>query len=660
MCQVTLASNPNRQCGAPVVAGTQRCLIHSVDRQDALQRAIAAGSSVLHLNYSEVDADLVADLVAVGALGRKGEPGRLIELDFTSSVMSADFRDTVFEHHVSFSKCVFHTDVSFEECEFRAIADFRDSLFLGGASFAAARFNAYVTFEFTRFLSVSSFVNAQFRGLADFHAVYFEYEIDFSNCEFERITHFTSVNAEAGMFFSAAAFLGPVSFSDSVVHETAMFRDAHFHDVARFVNTSFERVDYSGMTFEQLCNLDQLSIQSSADFSEARFAEGVFLDGVNFKGETFFSETVVEGPVWISNCLFAEAVVMASVSFQGPFLVSNSEFLATLEFEYVDFGDRLYMGDEVYAERIAFARSTFASLVDLSGVFSGDIIRVESCEWSGPSRLVVGVLPVELDSIDARETLVVDAKVPTDVAELDAGAVSIVRSTLLNSVTFSSSCQVLESSFRFTTGLEQLRFQGDPRWPIDRWGRTVIYDQVAMEFLGVEPRQLEVLYRQLRASLEASRAGPAAADFFYGEMEARRSYTGPFGRSSSSGRRGIKRLISLRWWLLSLYKWFAGYGVRAWRSFMAYSVSVVAVAVALLAFDNALMDPNNSSSDGQPERISSLVDSLAFALKNSVSLFDFPNIGFQAAGTLILVAGRVLGVVFLALGIVGLRSRTER
>lgn len=69
--------------------------------------------------------------------------------------------------------------------------------------------------------------------------------------------------------------------------------------------------------------------------------------------------------------------------------------------------------------------------------------------------------------------------------------------------------------------------------------------------LKVDANTVEGVYRQLRTSLEASKAYSAAADFYYGEMEMRRM---------AAARPSIDR------GLIALYKVTSGYGVRASRA----------------------------------------------------------------------------------------------
>ena len=57
---------------------------------------------------------------------------------------------------------------------------------------------------------------------------------------------------------------------------------------------------------------------------------------------------------------------------------------------------------------------------------------------------------------------------------------------------------------------------------------------------------LELAYRQLRVGLEASKAAPAAADFYFGELEARR-------RARGRGRWTAGCSPSTGWWAATAF-----------------------------------------------------------------------------------------------------------
>ena len=163
----------------------------------------------------------------------------------------------------------------------------------------------------------------------------------------------------------------------------------------------------------------------------------------------------------------------------------------------------------------------------------------------------------------------------------------------------------------------------------------MLYDEIK----NISPEILETLYRELRVGLEASGARPAAADFFYGEMEARRK------------RIPRPRYRSSEWWLLSIYKGSAGYGVRPWRSVACY-FGVVFLMGLMFRYCSGAVDKYFVSR--------SFIESVMYSVQNSVSFFDLNHSKLSSLGVGLVVFERLVALSLLALVVVGLRSRTER
>jgi hypothetical protein len=215
-------------------------------------------------------------------------------------------------------------------------------------------------------------------------------------------------------------------------------------------------------------------------------------------------------------------------------------------------------------------------------------------------------------------------------------------------------------------GLERLRIvESDPKWHVYRH-RQVVADelesvrQVQVDRLSpapkvvigegipapkVNPKTVEAIYRQLRAALEASKAYPAAADFYYGEMEMRRL---------SARRLSTDRL------LLALYKLTSGYGVRASRALATY-LAVLLLAGAALRYGTALLVADPTQVAASPGlAFTRYWDCVAIAARNSVGFFSGISDGLTAAGTALMFVLRLLGPTMFALAILALRSRVQR
>ena len=240
---------------------------------------------------------------------------------------------------------------------------------------------------------------------------------------------------------------------------------------------------------------------------------------------------------------------------------------------------------------------------------------------------------------------------------------SLTASTLTEPLTIGDGVSLTDCSLLGTTGLEHLRLVGDPQWARHRHRSHLADEHPPARWRWTNrtagPAKVEALYRQLRASLESSKAAPAAADFYYGELEMRRN---------ASRRWSVER------WLLDIYKWVGGYGVRAWRPFATY-LTVLAMTAAgfryrtswwvtdVLAAQGA--DPTSTTTPSGAKVSAGLHfnrfwDAAAFVARNSISLLSAPAAGLTAGGTFVLIAERFAAVTLLALGVLALRARVQR
>jgi hypothetical protein len=143
--------------------------------------------------------------------------------------------------------------------------------------------------------------------------------------------------------------------------------------------------------------------------------------------------------------------------------------------------------------------------------------------------------------------------------------------------------------------------------------------------------QISGTYRELRRSLESKSDMPGASDFYYGEMEMRRL----------DGDAGFgERVLVTLYWLLS------GYGLRAGRCVIAYSV-LVGLATWAMKFDGFTGDAY------------SITRAAIFSVRASL-----PGITtvepLSAFGQTMEVALRVLGTLTIALFLISVRSRLMR
>jgi hypothetical protein len=203
---------------------------------------------------------------------------------------------------------------------------------------------------------------------------------------------------------------------------------------------------------------------------------------------------------------------------------------------------------------------------------------------------------------------------------------------------------VTSTRFADTVGLDNLRFRGDPRWPIRHRRRTLADDDgLGPGGLGVD--QLELLYRQLRASLEASRSHAGANDFYWGELDCRRRHA---------------RTPSVDRWLLSIYRVMFGYGVRASRPLTWWVCITGLLAWAFTFHPTRLWLTKAGSGVGNDTPIRHFGEGLAFVLQNSTNILRSIDTGLSWQGTLVVLVSRFVTLSLLAGALLAVRSRITR
>ena len=505
-----------------------------------------------------------------------------------------------------------------------------------------------------------------FSGTATFLKTQFTDHVDFSGATFSDKSRLQAVNFLESASFDNTDFCGPIALSRTTFSRLVNFSETRFLSSFSLMNAVFEEpAVFSNLTFPGSIDFRNTEFSHSAHFDDATFTSDVNLQNVAFSNFANFGGATFSGSFHLFDVEFSDfadfggttfsgSVDIAFSTFSGVANFSSATFVDDAEISFVTFARIADFDDVTLSGALEFMNVTFPIAAAFGGTNGSRPIRLVNCTLSSSCLVTVGNVSMVFDRLVATHPLVIDRRTTHGFLHSDV-TVSILRSTLIDPVTITANVRLTESSFRGSTGLDQLRFQGDPDWRTKR-GRTIIHDEYVRGSTDISPRELESLYRQLRAGLEASKAAPAAADFFYGEMEARRAHTRWQGQPVRLGRLLASRYLSLRWWLLSLYKWCAGYGVRAWRAFASYFVTVIGIGLLFYFLKGQLIDLDATV---KPD-VDTYLEAMTFSLRNSINLFRAPDTGLEPLGIMVLVLGRLLGVAFLALAVIGLRSHTER
>jgi hypothetical protein len=190
------------------------------------------------------------------------------------------------------------------------------------------------------------------------------------------------------------------------------------------------------------------------------------------------------------------------------------------------------------------------------------------------------------------------------------------------------------------------------------------------------PERLVVLYRSLRKALEDSKNEAGAGDFYYGEMEARRRAK---ARRHAKGTSKVESLVLTAYWLIS------GYGQRANRALAGLLVLVAALTVLLTGWGlsqtvqvQQVMGTVQPAPAGQPQMVDVQVRTppavlpppdqrwTAARAERAVRIalgsvvFRDTDQRLTTAGSWMVMTGRALGPILLALAVLAIRARVKR
>ncbi|MFF1322867.1 pentapeptide repeat-containing protein [Streptomyces chartreusis] len=535
-------------------------------------------------------------------------PGR--DIDFRGTHFSGELLEELFLATRAPDGNIRMGEANFIEASFQEDANFAAAHFTGEALFDHAVFQKAAKFHDVIFAQFASFGGAEFRGSAPFGRVEFRSEVWFAGAWF-------SENIGCG----SAKFFGEVWFHDAYIGGNAYFASSNFSDSAFFEN---------------------VTVVGGAHFSECRFEKAEHFGPIVCGGTVDFSSTSFDSPVIIE-------VAASGLELQRAKWSSK----ATLRIRYAD----LDLSDAFFEYPLSITGRA-EPLADSRGNTVNESILVDR---KPQPRLL------SLSGVDATHLLITNINLS---ACRFFGAFNLDQIQLEGDGFATSPAGLQRSGFRLAWWTTRRTIAEEHYWRATRkssssaGARGWIYPSQESETIG--PAALSLLYRQLRKALEDDKNEPDAADFYYGEMEARRH---------DRGRPKAERF------LLALYWAFSGYGLRASRSLMWLMGAVAGTLLSLTLWgipkesDTSMLtghvkddrvtlkvsksdpvDPDGSLH----ERITGSRLEKSFRVTANSVVFRSAGEELTTAGTYIEMSSRLIEPIFLGLAILAIRSRVKR
>ena len=347
-----------------------------------------------------------------------------------------------------------------------------------------------------------------------------------------------------GYYFPESA-----DFTDHIFAKDVDFEEAIFSSSANFSNCTFSgRLNFAGTTF----------------FDRANFLNTSFSQGAYFAGATFFG-----GGNFVGST-FSQGAYFAGATFFGGAFFSGTTFSGGAHFARVSFSGGAYFSGATFFDRAGFSRAAFSEEAEFMGAtFSGDahFLNATFHKWARfeESRF---------------------AEVTDFVKAQFLGDTSFWKAIFEKSVDFQMTVFAKNVSFLDTQFRNEMNFEGS------RFERNIGEDAMASALL-------ERSYRNVKNALLERGDYTTAGEFYYREMEARRSQT--------------KKMSKFR---MEVYKWLCGYGEKPQRVVLLSLITILLSAT--LFFFNGITIAGDQVCQTGDER---LIDHGIFSLKVSGQLF---------------------------------------
>jgi hypothetical protein len=400
-----------------------------------------------------------------------------------------------------------------------------------------------------------------------------------------------------------------------------------------------------GFTAKGKINLRGAHVARRLSFNGAILHEALIADGLQANQGMFCTDGFAADAVRLAGARIAGALDLTLATLAG----AASDRVLNLEGATLD--DEVLLLRARLSGSLSVDRATFRGPIDVSelAVKDGGGVSLAGARFEGVTRLAFSSsLRLNRTAVRGPLTLVPTA---TDITSLD----SLSGATLEAPLVIPDGVSLRRCELRGAIGLANLHILAvDPGWPEWRRRRVLPDEQAVRHGSGAveratRARTVEGSYRQLRAALEDAKAAPAAADFYYGEMEMRRM---------------AAPTPSMERTLLWLYKVTSGYGLRAWRALVSYAVILLAVSAALrwstITFVSDVRSAVGITGSGRGLSFHHFGDVLAFVARSSVSFLTPTTSGLTAWGTALLLLVRFAAPVFLALATLAIRARVRR
>ncbi len=315
--------------------------------------------------------------------------------------------------------------------------------------------------------------------------------------------------------FRGYYFPESVDFADHIFAKDVDLEEAIFSSTVNFSNCTFsKRVNFAGTTFYERANFLNTTFSGGAYFAGATFFGGGNFVGSTFSGGAYFAGATLFGGAYFSGTTFSGGAHFARTSFSGGAYFSGATFF-----------DRAGFSKAAFSEEAEFMGATFSGDAHFLNAVFQKWARFEEARFSD----VTDFVKVQF-----------------------LGDASFWKAKFEKSVDFQMAAFTKNVSFLDTQFDGEINFEGSKF--LKNRGEDAMSSAL-----------LEKSYRSVKNALSKRGDYTAAGQFYFREMEARRSQARKMGKM----------------WL-TLYNWVCGYGEKPQRVILTSLIVIVASAAVFL------------------------------------------------------------------------------
>ena len=317
--------------------------------------------------------------------------------------------------------------------------------------------------------------------------------------------------------FRGYNFPESVDFSDHIFSKDADFEEAIFTGSANFSNCTFsQRVNFAGTTFFDRANFLNTSFSGGAYFAGATFFGGGNFVGSSFSGGAYFAGATFFGGAFFSQTTFAGGAHFARVSFSGGAYFSNATFYNRAGFSRAAFSEEAEFMGTTFSGDAHFLNAVFHKWARFEESRFADTVDFVKSQFMGDTSFWKAVFEKQVD---------------------------------FQVATFAKNVSFLDTEFKGEMNFEGSKF-------VQNAGEDAMSSAL-----------LEKSYRNVKNALLQKGNYATAGEFYYREMEARRT----------------QAALSNRIWM-TIYKWLCGYGEKPQRV-IAVSLAIIVVSALIYLFN---------------------------------------------------------------------------